>query len=103
MRSQRVEPGPGQESVWDYPRPPRLEKTEKRIRIVLDGLEIVNTRQAWRSLETSHLPVYYIPRDDVREDCLIENPHTSYCEWKGRARLVDVRAGNRTAKASAWY
>lgn len=103
MRSQRVEPGPGQESVWDYPRPPRLEKSDKRIRIVFNGVEIVNTRRAWRVLETSHPPVYYAPSDDVREGCLIENPRTSYCEWKGSARYLDVRAGDRTARASAWY
>ena len=103
MKRERVEPGPGQESVWDYPRPPRLEKTTRRISITFNEVVIVDTRRAWRVLETSHPPVYYVPRDDIRHECLIENPRTSYCEWKGLARYLDVRVGDRTAEASAWY
>ena len=53
------------ESVWDYPRPPRLEPTERRLRVVLDGLTIADTRNGHRVLETSHPPVYYIPLSDV--------------------------------------
>jgi uncharacterized protein (DUF427 family) len=99
----RVEPGPGQESVWDYPRPPRLERCRKRIRITFNRVEIVDTTRAWRVLETSHPPVYYIPRGEIREGCLRENRRTSYCEWKGAARYLDVRVGDRSAEASAWY
>jgi uncharacterized protein (DUF427 family) len=58
-------PGPGQESVWDYPGPPRLEAVPERLRIVFQGVEIANTTRAWRVLETSHPPVYYIPPDAV--------------------------------------
>lgn len=103
MKPTPVEPGPGQESIWDYPRPPRLEETDRRISIYFNGIEIVDTRRAWRVLETSHPPVYYIPRDDILKDCVMENPRTSYCEWKGSARYLDVRVGDRTAEASAWY
>jgi len=59
--AKRVEPGPGQESVWDYPRPPRLEPSPRHIEIVFGGITVADTRQAWRVLETSHPPVYYIP------------------------------------------
>src|SRR5918992_2826695 len=59
MGRQRVEPGPGQESVWDYPRPPRLEDSDKRIKVVFGGVTLVYTRRAKRVLETSHPPVYY--------------------------------------------
>lgn len=103
MKPERIQPGPGQESVWDYPRPPRLEKTTRRISITFNEVVTVDTRRAWRVLETSHPPVYYVPRDDIRNECLIENPRTSYCEWKGVARYLDVRVGDRTAEASAWY
>jgi uncharacterized protein (DUF427 family) len=103
MKPEPIEPGPGQESVWDYPRPPRLEPITKRIRIVFAGQEIVDTTSAWRVLETSHPPVYYIPRSDIRDGCLVEEPRTSFCEWKGRARYLGVRVGDRTAEASAWY
>ena len=102
MRPERIEPGPGQESVWDYPRPPRLERTDRRIRITFNGVEVVDTTRAWRVLETSHPPVYYIPREDIRDGSLVENPRASYCEWKGAARYLDVRAGDRTAEAAAW-
>lgn len=58
------------ESVWDYPRPPRLEPTSRRIRVVHAGVIIADTTHALRMLETSHPPVYYIPRSDVRMEFL---------------------------------
>jgi uncharacterized protein (DUF427 family) len=84
-RAKRIEPGPGQESVWDYPRPPRLEATSKRIRIVLNGVTIADTRQAQRVLETSHPPVYYLPPDDIAREYLRPARGSSFCEWKGEA------------------
>lgn len=66
MKLKRREPCPGQESVWDYPRPPRLEVFSGHIHIVFDGITIADTRRAKRILETSHPPVYYIPPEDVR-------------------------------------
>ncbi|MCS7289004.1 MAG: DUF427 domain-containing protein, partial [Roseiflexus sp.] len=63
---QRIPPGPGQESVWDYPRPPRVEPTSRRVRVVFGGVTIADTRRALRVLETSHPPTYYIPPEDVR-------------------------------------
>ena len=59
-------PAPEQESVWDYPRPPRLERVDRHVRIVFAGRVIAEARQAWRVLETSHAPVYYFPPGDVR-------------------------------------
>ena len=100
---ERVEPRPGQESVWDYPRPPRLERTGRHIRIVFNGVVVADTRAAWRVLETSHPPVYYLPPADLKTEHLIENPRSSFCEWKGRARYVDVRVGERTARSAGWY
>lgn len=61
MKAPRIVPGPGQESVWDYPRPPRLEDTTKHLQIVFAGITIADTRRARRVLETSHPPVYYLP------------------------------------------
>lgn len=103
MDSTRIEPGPGQESVWDYPRPPRIERTGKRIEVALNGVVIAATSRAWRVLETSHPPVYYIPPDDLKQDCLVEAQRTSFCEWKGSARYVDLRVGDRVARAAGWY
>ena len=91
---------PGQESVWDYPRPPRLERTQRRIKVVFGGAMLAYTTRARRVLETSHLPVYYVPPGDVRMGHLKPSEAAaSLCEWKGRARYYDASAGER----AAWY
>ena len=70
-RPQRAaQTGPGQESVWDYPRPPRLEPTSRRVRVVLGGVTVADTRRALRMLETSHPPTYYIPPEDLLRECV---------------------------------
>lgn len=61
-----IPPAPNQESVWDYPRPPRLEPTAKHLKVIFNGLTIAETRRALRLLETSHPPSYYFPPEDVR-------------------------------------
>jgi uncharacterized protein (DUF427 family) len=85
-----VEPGPGQESVWDYPRPPRLEPAPERVRIVVDGVVLADTTRAYRVLETSHPPALYVPEADVRMDLLVASPRSSVCEFKGRATYVHL-------------
>src|SRR5512140_1919153 len=85
-----AEPGPGQESAWDYPRPPRIEPVPERVRVVVDGVVLADTPRAVRVLETSHPPAYYIPETDVRMDLLLASPRTSVCEFKGRATYVDL-------------
>ncbi len=102
MKPRRIEPGPGQESVWDYPRPPRLERVERHIEIVFNGEKIVDTREAWRVLETSHPPNYYIPREAFAPGVLGESPKRSFCEWKGVASYVDLRVGEAVAPAVGW-
>ncbi len=101
MGRQRVEPGPGQESVWDYPRPPRMEDVEEKVKIVFDGVTLVYTKRAKRVLETSHPPVYYVPPEDIRMEHLRTSGGTSYCEWKGRYRvgLVGKNSGTRISRA----
>lgn len=99
----RIPPGPGQESVWDYPRPPRLEDTAKHIQIIFNGIAIADTRRAKRVLETSHPPVYYIPPEDIQMEYLIEAPGSSFCEWKGQARYYTVKVGDRQIEQVAWY
>ena len=99
----RVEPKPGEESVWDYPRPPRLEQSAKRIRIEFAGEVIAETIRAIRVLETSHPPVFYIPPDDVREQFLIRSAKTSFCEFKGRAGYFDLIVGEIRSKDAGWF
>jgi uncharacterized protein (DUF427 family) len=95
--------GPDQESVWDYPRPPRLEREPRRITIDLGGERIADTTAAWRVLETSHPPTYYLPPSDIVAGCLEPVGGSSYCEWKGTARYWTVVAGDRREDAAAWY
>ena len=96
------EPLPGQESVWDYPRPPRLEPVSKTIQIRFNSVLIADTRLAYRVLETSHPPVYYIPQDDIQMAYLIAAGGSSWCEWKGAAVYYDVVVGKQTAVRAAW-
>ncbi|MEO0433692.1 MAG: DUF427 domain-containing protein [Cyanobacteria bacterium J06656_5] len=103
MQSRRIPPGPGQESVWDYPRPPALMDSSKRIQIIFNGQTIAESLQAKRVLETSHPPVYYLPPADITMDVLTAAPGTSFCEWKGRAHYYTLTVGDQVAERVAWY
>jgi uncharacterized protein (DUF427 family) len=98
----RQEPGPGQESVWDYPRPPRVEARSERVVVRLGGEVVADTTAAYRVLETSHPPVWYLPRTAFAEGALQPASGTSMCEYKGRARYVDVVGGGVRASSAGW-
>jgi uncharacterized protein (DUF427 family) len=92
------------ESVWDYPRPPRLEATTERVVVTHRGRVIVDTTAALRILETSHPPNYYVPRADVDESVLVEVSGTTFCEFKGVAAYADLVVGSdRLSRAVWWY
>jgi len=95
-------PGPGQESVWDYPRPPRLEAVTRRLRVELGGEVVAETARGYRVLETSHPPNYYFPLADVRAGVLVRAATATFCEWKGRAHYYTVRGGDRIEGDAAW-
>jgi uncharacterized protein (DUF427 family) len=86
----RIQPGPGQESVWDYPRPPRIEHVTDHVVVELDGVVIADTRDAVRVLETSHPPAYYLPRNAFPEGVVQPAPGSSFCEYKGRAHYLSI-------------
>jgi uncharacterized protein (DUF427 family) len=94
---QRIEPGPGQESVWDYPRPPAIERTASRLRVELEGITIAETTRGQRILETSQPPAYYFPPDDVRMDLLTPSTTRTFCEWKGQAVHYSARSTDDVA------
>ena len=102
MFGKRIEPGPGRESVWDYPRPPRLEPSDKLIRVEFGGETVAETRRAYRVLETSHPPVYYVPPDDVRGEFLLPSASSSFCEWKGRSAYHTLDVRGRRVTDCAW-
>ena len=99
------QPGPGQESVWDYPRPPRLERTTHEIEVVLGGQVVARTGSALRVLETSHPPTYYLPWSSFTRGALrpASGSGGSACEWKGRASYLDLVGGDRVAEQAAWF
>ena len=94
--------GLGEESVWDYPRPPRLEPVRQRLRVVFGGVVIAETEAGFRVLETSHPPTYYLPPGDIVAGTLGNARRGGTCEWKGRAMLFDVRGGDHAAPGAAW-
>jgi uncharacterized protein (DUF427 family) len=98
----RIEPSAGQESVWDYPRPPRLEKIGARLRVIFNAHTIADTTAGYRVLETSHPPVYYIPPDDIARQYLLDAPGSSWCEFKGHAKYWSLDVDGRTSERAAW-
>lgn len=101
-RPTRIEPGPGQESVWDYPRPPRLEPTTSRLEVIHGGVVVADTTAGYRVLETSQPPAFYLPPDDVDLDLLEATTTRTFCEWKGMASYWTVRVGDAVAVDAAW-
>jgi len=103
MPIEPITPEEGQESVWDYPRPPRCEPCARHIRIEAGGITLADTTQSYRVLETSHPPVYYLPPADVRIDHLsISAERGSFCEWKGAARYYDLAVNDVLISNAAW-
>ncbi len=90
------------ESVWDYPRPPRLEVVTEQITVAFGGEMISDSRGAYRVLETTHPPVYYLPPADVRMDLLMPAGGGSSCEFKGEATYVTIAAGGRRSERAGW-
>ena len=102
MRPRPQPPGPGQVSVWDFPRPPAVEAEPARVRIEHRGTTVVDTTAAWRVLETSHPPVYYVPPSDILAGALRPSRRTSFCEFKGEAAYLDVQVLDDVLPDVAW-
>lgn len=105
----REDPGPGQRSVWDFPRPPAVEQWHEHVEVLLGGQRVAVTDEAWCVLETSHPPTYYLPRTSFADGVLQESPGgETLCEWKGVATYLDVVVARReggdpvVARRAAW-
>jgi len=96
-------PGPGQESVWDYPRPPAVDPSAEHVQVWFGGELVAESNRALRVLETSHPPVYYLPRDDVRADLLVPSRHRTWCEFKGAASYADLVVGDHRSELACWW
>lgn len=86
-----VEPRAGEESVWDYPRPPRIVVDTRHVVVRAGDTIVADTRSALRVLETASPPTFYLPACDVRCEALVAAPGASRCEWKGEARYWSLR------------
>jgi uncharacterized protein (DUF427 family) len=96
------EPGPGQESVWDYPRPPKLVADRRRIEVRLGATIIADSEKGFRVLETASPPTFYLPPHDVRAEILEVCSGASVCEWKGLAQYWALKRGARPGKPVGW-
>jgi uncharacterized protein (DUF427 family) len=94
---------PAVESVWDYPRPPRIEQTTKRIVVVFADVVLADTVRAIKYMETSHPPTYYIPLEDIAPNVLTESDRVTVCEYKGAARYVTAEVDGHRSEDCGWY
>ncbi|NQZ77172.1 MAG: DUF427 domain-containing protein [Ekhidna sp.] len=103
MRVKKVTPKPGQESVWDYPRPPKVEPVKKHIKILFDGQVVFSGNRSFRVLETSHPPTYYLPLIDFNDKIIqVSDGKSSFCEFKGMAHYYSFRTEGRVAENAGW-
>jgi uncharacterized protein (DUF427 family) len=98
-----IEPKPGQESVWDYPRPPVIVPDNRHIVVIAAGMEIARTLGALRVLETASPPTIYISPGDIQFDYLEADQGHSFCEWKGQAFYYSVHVKGQIIHNAAWY
>lgn len=92
----------GQESVWNFPRPAIAEQSVSHLKIVHRGVTVAETRRGVRTLETSHPPSYYFPREDVAMALFSRSENRSFCEWKGEASYFDILVRGEVLRAVAW-
>ena len=102
-RPRRIVPEPGQESVWDYPRPPAIQPSSRHVRVRFGDATVAETTAALRVVETAGAPTWYLPREDVRMDLLRPSRgRGSVCEWKGAATYFDLVVGDQVSPRAAW-
>jgi uncharacterized protein (DUF427 family) len=93
----------GRLRVADFPRPPAIQREKRRIVVVLGGVTIAETAAAWRILETTHPPTYYLPPDAFAPGSVVPSQRRSHCEWKGTARYVSLHGGGKTEVDAGWF
>jgi len=95
-------PGPGQVSVWDFPRPPRLVLDQREVIVYWGKVEVARTSRSVMVLETAHPPTFYLPWTDVDRNLFQEASGGSFCEWKGPAKYWNLVDGPRSLIKVAW-
>ena len=97
-----IEPGPGQESVWDYPRPPAIVPDARRVEVRWGEILVARSVQSVRVLETASPPAFYMPPGDVQFACLRPSRTRTFCEWKGTASYFDLVVDDERVADVAW-
>ena len=97
-----VAPLPGQESVWDYPRPPVAVRDHRLVQVLWTGRPVAESRRCYRVLETASPPTFYIPPGDIDQRLLVSAPGESWCEWKGAAHYWSLLDGSAVLDRCAW-
>ena len=92
----------GAESVWDYPRPPRIEASSRRVRVIHAGIVVADTTSAFRVLETSQAPAWYVPPNDVDLTLVAQSTTMTFCEWKGTATHWALDVEGQIVEDAAW-
>ena len=95
-------PGRGQESVWDYPRPPAINRDNRLVTVRWSGELMAETSRALRVMETASPPTFYLPPDDIRSELLQEAEGSSFCEWKGHAHYFSLVTASVQLKQVGW-
>ena len=98
-----VAPRAGEESVWDYPRPPRIAADAREVRVCAGSVEVARTRRALRVCETASPPTFYLPRSDVNPAYMQPASGASLCEWKGAAQYLSVSVPGQQFERVAWF
>jgi uncharacterized protein (DUF427 family) len=80
-----------------------LEPTPKRVRAVIAGETVADSRDAMILQESGLQPIYYFPPDDVRSELLRPSDKHTRCPKKGQASYYTVQVGDRLVKDAAWY
>ena len=101
--STAIAPNAGQESVWDYPRPPKIEIDRRLIIVSVNGKIIAESHSTLRLVETASPPTFYIPPKDIDKTLLTQGSRSSLCEWKGIAQYWNVNVNNLAIENAAWH
>lgn len=96
------QPKDGQESVWDYPRPPVIQPETRKVQVWFRGLLVAETDRAFRVLETAHAPGVYVPVQSIDMNLLTRASDRTHCEWKGTAAYFDLNSGSGSKPGVAW-
>lgn len=74
----------------------------RRVRVVVAGTVVAETRDALRLEEASYPPVFYVPRRDTHAAFFKPSARTSHCPYKGDARYFDLDVTGTRRPDAVW-